>query len=201
MAIRNLQCSREGDSIAVVWVWGAGQESASITVTRLLDGEKVASLKVEQGFYQQAINGPRHGPVLRVPPVPLRISVKDGDGEESFELVDKNYTVGWRLKKQNIYQRVGFFGRQELVRTDVCLQLRFPYEGQVPADLFCYVLAPPGERNIEALPRGYLPELHPGLNEYGVIPAAGRMIQLCCNPERREVSRLFALKRMPDEEL
>lgn len=200
MAIRNLRCTRDSDSITVIWGWDTGQEYAWITVVRLLDGEEVASKKIEQVVYQQAINGPRHGPVLKAPPVPLRITVKDGDNEESFDLIDKHYTVEWRLKKQNIYQRKGFFGGQKLIRTDVWLQLKFPYEGQVPGDLFYYVLTGPGEQPKKAAPDGYLPELRPGFNEYGVIPPVGRTIQLCCNPNCQEVSRLFDFKRLPDME-
>lgn len=200
MAIKNLRCTREDDSIAVVWAWDMDQEHAWITVARLLDGKEVASKKVEQFLYQQAVNGPRHGPVLKVPPVPLRVTVKDGDNEESFNLIDKHYTVFWRFRKQNVYQRTGFFGGQKLDRTDIWLQLKFPYEGQVPSDLFYYVLTVPGEQPKTTIPDGYLPELHPGLNEYGVIPPVGRTIQLCCNPNRQEVSRLFDFKRLPDEE-
>lgn len=199
MAIRNLRCTREDNSISVVWVWDTGQEQAWITVTRLLDGEEVVSKKIEQVFYQQAINSPRHGPVLKVPPVPLRITVKDGDNEESFDLIDRHYTIDWRLKKQHVYQKK-LFGKQELDRTDVWLQLKFPYEGQVPDDLFYYVLTGPDGRPKKATPDGYLPELHPGLNEYGVILPVGRTIHLCCNPNRQEVSRLFDFKRLPDVE-
>ena len=200
MAIKSLRCTRENDSIAVIWVWDMDQECAQITVTRLLDGQEVASKKVEQVLYQQAVDSPRHGPVLKVPPVPLRVTVRDGDNEESYDLIDKHYTVGWRLRKHNVYQRKGLFGGQKLDRTDVWLQLKFPYEGQVPGDLFYYVLTRPGEQPQKTVPAGYLPELHSGLNEYGVIPPVGRTIQLCCNPNHQEVSRLFDFKRLPDEE-
>lgn len=200
MAIRNLRCMREGDSITVVWGWDMDQECAWISVTRLLDGEEVASKKVEQVLYQQAIHGPRHGPFLKVPPVPLHVTVRDGDNEESFDLVDKHYTVKWRLKKQEVYQRKGFFGGQKLERIDTWLELLFPYETPVPGDLFYYVLVGPGERPQDAAPAGYLPELRPGSNEYGVILPVGRRIELCCNPNRQQVSRLFDFKRESDVE-
>lgn len=199
MAIKNLRCTREGDSIAVVWGWDANQEHAWITVNRLLDGEEVASKQVDQIFYRQAVNSPRHGPMLKVPPVPLRVTVRDGENEAVFELIDKHYTVDWRIRRENIYRRKGLFGGQKLERTDVWLQLHFPYEGQVPNDLFYYVLTAPGERPQNGAPAGYLPELRPGGNRYGVIVPAGREIQLCCNPERQEVSRLFDFRRLPDE--
>lgn len=200
MAIKNLRCIREGDSIAVVWVWDTGQEQAWITVSRLLDGEEVARRKVDQAVYRQAVNSPRHGPTVKVPPVPLRVTVKDGDNEESFDLIDKHYTVDWRFRKENIYQKKRLFGVQRLDRTDVWLQLCFPYEGQVPNDLFYYVLTGPGEQPQNAEPAGYFPELRPGRNEYGVIMPMGRTIQLCCNPNHREVSRLFNFRRQPDVE-
>lgn len=200
MAIKNLRCIREDDGVAVIWAWDMDQKYAVITVARLLDGEEVASKKVEQALYQQAINGPRQGPVLKAPAVPLRVTVRDGDNEESFDLIDKHYTVEWRLRKKTIYQRKGFFGAQKPERTDIWLLLEFPYAGQVPSDLFYYVLIGPGERPQNAAPAGYLPDLRPGHNEYGVIPPVGRMIELCCNPGRQQVSRLFDFKRMPDEE-
>lgn len=200
MAIRNLRCTREGDSIAVVWVWDTDQEHAWITVTRLLDGEEVAHKKVDQVSYRQAVNGPRHGPTLKVPSVPLRVTVRDDENEAVFELIDKHYTVNWRIKRESIYRRKGFFGGQQLDRTDVWLQMNFPYEGQVPNDLFYYVLTGPGERPQKGVPMGYFPELRPGDNWYGVIVPAGRDIQLCCNPEHQEVSRLFDFRKLPDVE-
>lgn len=199
MAVTNLSCIREGDSIAVIWSWDVDQGVAQIVVSRLLDGEEVARKNVNQVLYEQAINSPRHGPTVRVPPVPLRITVKDGDNEQSIDLVDKHYTVDWRIRRQNIYKR-SFFG-QTLLRTNVHLQLRFPYEGQAPNDLFYYVLTAPGAKPKEGDPIGYLPELHPGLNEYGVLDLGGRTIQMCCNPSKQEVSRLFNFRRMPDEEI
>lgn len=57
MAIKNLRCIREDDGVAVIWAWDMDQKYAVITVARLLDGEEVASKKVEQALYQQAING------------------------------------------------------------------------------------------------------------------------------------------------
>lgn len=199
MAIKNLRCTRENDTVAVIWAWDIDQTYAVITITRLLDGEEVASKKIEQDLYQQAINGPRRGPVLKAPLVPLRVTVRDGDSEESFDLIDKHYTVEWWLRKKTIYQKKGFFGALRLERTDIWLLLDFPYSGQVPSDLFYYVLIGPGERPQNAAPAGYLPELRPGRNVYGVIPPVGRMIELCCNPNRQQVSRLFNFKRMPDE--
>jgi len=199
MAIQNLQCTREGDTIAVVWTWDTGQERARITVTRLLDGKEDAYKEVDQNLYQQAIHGPRHGPVLKASPVPLRITVQDDDNEESFDLIDKHYTVEWRLKKLNIYQKKGLF-RQTLDRTDVWLQILFPYESQVPGDLFYYTLTVPGAQPRDGDPVGYLPSLQPGGNEYGVVALDGRTIQLCCNPDRQEVSRLFQLKKISDIE-
>ena len=199
MAIKNLRCIREGDSIAVVWVWDMGrEEQACITVTRLLDGEEVAAMKVGQALYQQAVNTPRHGPLLKAPQVPLRVTVGDSDNEASYELIDKQYTVEWRLNRQNVYRRRGFLGGQALVRTDVCLQLKFPYEGQVPDDLFYYILISPGEQAERTAPDGYLPELHYGINEYGVIPPVGKTIQLCCKPKHQAAVRLFNFKRLPD---
>lgn len=198
MAVKNLSCTREGDSIAVTWSWDVDQGAAQITVSRLLDGEEVARKNVSQSLYEQAINSPRHGPVVKVPPVPLRVSVRDGDNEQSMDLIDKHYTVDWRLRRLNVYKR-GFFG-QTLLRTNVRLQLRFPYEGQVPNDLFYYVLTPPGGRPQKSDLIGYLPELRPGINEYGVLDLGGQAIQLCCNPSRQEVSRLFNFRRLADEE-
>lgn len=198
MAIKNLSCTREGDSIAVIWTWDVNQGVAKIVVTRLLDGVEVARKNVSQALYEQAINTPRHGPTLKVPPVPLRVSVEDGEGIQSTDLVDKHYTVDWRIQRQNIYRR-GFF-TQTLVGTSQRLQLRFPYEGQVPGDLFYYVLTPPGGRPQRGSPVGYLPELHPGLNEYGVLDLGGQEIQLCCNPRMEEVSRLFHFRRLADEQ-
>lgn len=199
MAVSNLRCTREGDSIAVTWAWDINQTSAHITVTRLLDGKEVVCRDVDQFLYQQAINSPRHGPTLKVPPVPLRVSVKDSDNEETFDLSDMLYHVEWRLKKQNVYAKKGLFGRK-LVRTDISLQLRFPYESQVPNDLFCYVLTAPGSKPQKGDPIGYLPVLRPGINEYGVIASSGQAIQLCCNPSIHGITRLFDFKRQPDVE-
>lgn len=198
MAVKNLSCTREGDSIAVIWTWDVNQGVAQIAVSRLLDGVEVARKNVSQSLYEQAINSPRHGPTLRVPPVPLRISVRDDEDEQSIDLVDKHYTVDWRMVRQNTYRR-GFFG-QTLVGTSQRMQLRFPYEGQVPNDLFYYVLVPPGGRPQRGSPVGYLPELHPGVNEYGVLDLGGQEIQMCCNPGMEEVSRLFHFRRLADEE-
>ena len=47
MAIKNLRCIREDDGVAVIWAWDMDQKYAVITVARLLDGEEVASKKVE----------------------------------------------------------------------------------------------------------------------------------------------------------
>lgn len=201
MAIINLRCMREDDSIAVVWVWDMRQEEqACITVTRLLDGEEVATMKVGQALYQQAVNTPRHGPLLKVPQVPLRVTVRDSDNEDYYELIDRQYTVEWRLNRQNVYRRRGILGGQTLVRTDVTLQMKFPYEGQVPDDLFCYILIGPGEQAERTVPDGYLPELHYGKNEYGVISPEGKTIRLCCNPKHQEAFRLFNFKCLPDVE-
>lgn len=198
MAVKNLSCTREGDSIAVTWSWDVDQGAAQIVVSRLLDGEEVARKNVSQSLYEQAINGPRHGPTVKAPPVPLRVSVRDGDSEQSIDLIDRHYTVDWRLRRLNVYKR-GFFG-PTLLRTNVRLQLRFPYEGQVPSDLFYYVLTPPGGNPEKDGLIGYLPELRPGINEYGVLDLGGQTIQLCCNPGRQEVSRLFHFRRLADEE-
>jgi len=200
MAISNLRCTRDGTTLTVIWSWDLDQGGAKITVTRLLDGAELACKTVGQALYRSAISGPRHGPVLEVPAVPVRVQVEDGENSQSLELLDVRYTVEWRLARRNVYSPKRMFRPPELLHTDTFLQLRFPCEGEVPEDLFYYALTGPGGKRSDRDPVGYLPSLRPGNNEYGVILPPGRSLVLCCNTRREEISRLFDFRRLPDFE-
>ncbi len=200
MALSGLRCSRDGERLFVTWSWDVGEEPARITISRLLDGETLISKEIGRYAFRTAISGPERALVFQVPPVPLRIEVRDGDGAQSVEQIDKPYRIEWRLVKRKILQRKGLFGGERLVRTDVALQLRFPCNDQVPSDLIYYVLAPPGRKPGQNDPIGFLPTLHPGMNTYGQIPVGGRDIELRCNPQHEAFFRLFSFKRLPDLE-
>ena len=195
MAILNASCTRQPGAVVVRWNWGGNDSKANITVTRLLDGEKLLERPVTAILYQNAINSQNHGLVLQVPDEPVCIEITDDDGTVSKELLDPKYSVKWRIEYKNIYKKSLF--RTECVGREYCLNMNFPCSSAVPGDLFCYAPANAGED----APAGYLPGLKSGRNLYGIIPQHGGSVALYCNPAQEEYGRLFRLERLPDAEI
>jgi len=195
MAIHDLHCVRDGGTLAVVWSWDRDGGTAEITVTRLLDGVRLAGRSVGPTAYRAALSSSRHGPVLEVPAVPVRVEVRDEDGAQSVELLEGRYRVEWRLVRRHIYRPKRVFSPRKLLETRTALLLSFPCREEVPGDLFYYVLSGSARGG-----RGYLPSVRPGRNEYGVALPPGAGLTLCCDPDKKELSRLFDLRHLPDVE-
>ncbi len=198
MAIEDLHCVRVGNELAVIWSWGRNEKQARIKVTQLLTGEEVEDREISRAAYCFALASPRHGPVVKVPAVPLKIEVSDSESSQSMELSDVHYTVNWRLIRHNVYQ-TGKWLRQVLARTETKLQVRFPKGVWLSEDLFCYVLVRPGRKRSFDDPIGFFPSLKPGDNEYSVIVPSGRELELCCSPGNEAAAQLFDFKRLPDK--
>ena len=137
MAILNLACVRQKGMVVVRWIWDGNDARATITITRLLDGEKLLERAVTGILYQNAINGAAHGFELQVPDEPVCVTVSDGDSEVSQELLTPKYVVRWRIEYKNVYKRTLF--RNECIGREYCLRMDFPCSSAVPEDLFCRV--------------------------------------------------------------
>lgn len=195
MAILNLSCVRQKGAVVIRWNWDGNDARATITITRLLDGEKLLERAVTGILYQNAINSAAHGFELQVPDEPVCVTVSDGDSEVRQELLTPKYVVRWRIEYKNIYKRTLF--RTECIGREYCLRMDFPCTSAVPEDLFCYAPANAGEN----APAGHLPGLKHGSNLFGVIPQHGEAVVLYCNPEYENYCRLFQMERLPDMEI
>lgn len=204
MAISDLRCTRDGNTLAVTWTWTADQASARITVTRLLDGKEIVAQNIGQALFRDALNSPWKGPVVTVPREPVQVKVEDADNEQTVELLDCLYAVEWRILRENVYQPRRpvipffpflFFFPRKLLYSETSLQMNFPYENPVPGDMFYYTF---GSQHTGG-PVGYLPTLRSGRHNFGVM-SDRRDIVLRCAPRRKEVSRLFEIRRLPDVE-
>lgn len=197
MAIKDLHCAEGPDYIAVIWSWDE-PGAATITVTRLLDGEVLSKTAVSRESYNQARFGNYHGPCIKKVDVPVRVTVESEDGAEKqeTELLSRKYIVEWHVEWQQTFQKKLL--SRKLVSRQADLVLDFPCEGKVPNDLFYYTLGPQHKEGEK--PVGFLPRLKAGRNVYGMLPAAGQPV-LYCNPKHTEISRLFDFKHLPDRQL
>lgn len=197
MAISNLYCRREGDSVRVSWAWTLGQTVATITLERLLDGKQLLSQPVSRTAYDTAIVSPQAGVLCKAPAEPVRVKVEDGDNSCAWELLTPQYVVEWRFVNKQIFSRGGLFSRPQLQRVERYLQLRYPCEAPAPEGMFYYTLSGPAAARTQF--RGLLPGLHQGMNTYGLLLPAGSGLQLHCDLQRDEKQgRLFQFRQLPD---
>lgn len=198
MAVANLYCRREGDSVRVSWAWTLGQIVATITLERLLDGEKLSSKQISRTAYDAAIASPQAGILCKAPAEPVRVRVEDGENSCEYELLTPQYVVEWRFVNKQIFFRRKLFLGPQLQRVERYLQLRYPCEAQAPAGMFYYTLSGPAGRQ-ESF-KGVLPGLKQGMNTYGLLPIpGGRTLQLHCDLQSNErQARLFQFRQLPD---
>lgn len=198
MAISNLYCRREGDSVRISWAWTLGQMVVNVTIERLLDGQKLSSQPFSRTAYDAAIVRPQAGILCKAPAEPVRVRVEDGDNCCEYELLSPQYVVEWRFVNKQIFSRGGLFSRPQLQRVERYLQLRYPCEAQAPEGMFYYTLS--GSGNGRSDFRGVLPGLRQGMNTYGLLlPAGGGSLQLHCDLQRDEKqARLFQFRQLPD---
>lgn len=195
MAIKDLHCVEGSDYLAVIWAWDQ-PTTATITMTRLLDGNVLDKSVVSRDAYNQARLSVYHGPRIKKANEPVRITVESQDGAEKqeIELLDRKYTVGWYVAWRQIFRK-GWFSRK-LVGTQANLVLNFPCQGKVPNDLFYYTLGK--EQGKQEQPDGFLPRLQYGKNVYGLL-SMQQCPDLHCNPKHAAISRLFDFQHLPDK--
>lgn len=199
MAIADLHCVREGNELAVLWSWGQTETSATIKVTHLLNGEAIEEREISRVAYRFALSSPRHGPVVRVPEVPLKVEVSDADSTQSLELSDVHYVVNWRLVRRSASRPKRMLWLSAPSETETRLQVRFPPDIPFAVNQFCYVLVRQGARKRADDPIGFFPSLQAGVNEYGVMIPPGRELELSCSPDQKDIAPFFRFTRLPDQ--
>ena len=201
MAVSNLYCRREGDSLRISWAWTPDRSTASITLLRALDGAVLATQQVSRAAYDQAIASPQGSLACKAPAEPVIVRLEDEDGSCEYELLSPKYVVEWRFVNKNIFSRGGLFSRPQLQRVERYMQLRYPCEVPAPQGMFYYTLSGRGAGQKEGF-RGVLPGMHKGINTYGLLLApGGRTLQLHCDLQQDEKkARLFQFRQLPDLE-
>lgn len=199
MAIKDLHCVEGSDYIAVIWAWD-DPTTATITMTRLLDGQVLVKNVVSKEAYDQARLSVYHGP--RIPnqkanvPVLITVESQDGAEKQEVELLNRKYVVQWYVEERRIFRK-GWFGRK-LLGTQANLVLHFPCDGNVPNDLFYYTLG--RQQAKQDKPDGFLPWLQCGKNSYGLLSVQNGLV-LHCNPKHAAISRLFDFQHLPDKQI
>ena len=77
MAVSNLYCRREGDSLRISWAWTPDRSTASITLLRALDGAVLATQQVSRAAYDQAIASPQGSLACKAPAEPVIVRLED----------------------------------------------------------------------------------------------------------------------------